>query len=198
MSIIVAAKFDTFAAAEAAVENLHAHGFRSDDISTFYIDGQTLADAYDTDDIPRAREWGTVLAAVGLGLVCAALGGFLGWQFTHIGMVAIAGAGTGGYIASLWGALWITDKRSRSFARDRARRRTDAPPSVHGPGALLILHVAPERETEACQLLREAGGHSPGRAQGRWHDGKWEALDLPEQHAPRDEPPSLPVAGTRP
>ncbi|GAA0772553.1 membrane protein [Castellaniella ginsengisoli] len=195
MRVIVAAKFDTFPAAEQAVERLHAHGFQGEDISTFYIDGQTLADSHGPPPGPRPREWGIVAAALGMGLACAAVGGFLGWHFTHIDMIAVAGAGTGAYIASLWGALWITGKRARTYERRHAR--PDAAPSVHGPGALLILPVAPEREQEACALLREAGGHSPGRAQGHWRNGKWEDLDLPEQHDPRDEPPSVPVAGTR-
>lgn len=197
MSVIVAAKFDTFPEAERAVGTLHTQGFRSEDISTFYIDGQTLADSHESDPGPRPREWGTVTAAFGLGLACAAIGGLLGWQLTHIGMIAIAGAGTGAYVASLWGALWVTGRRARAYERRRARERAQAPPSVHGPGALLVLHVEPEREAEACALLRAAGGHSPGRTRGRWRDGKWEDLDLPEHRAPRDEPPSVPVAGTR-
>ncbi|WP_368648527.1 hypothetical protein ABRY95_13325 [Castellaniella ginsengisoli] len=195
MPVIVAAKFDTFSAAERAVERLHAQGFQEEEISTFYIDGQTLADSYGSDHSPRSREWGTVAAALGMGLACASVGGFLGWHFTHLEMIAIAGAGTGAYIASLWGALWITGRRARAHERHRAR--AGAAPSVHGPGALLVLHVAPEREKAVCALLREAGGHSPGRAQGRWRNGKWEDLDLPEHREPRDEPPSVPVAGTR-
>ncbi|KAB0611890.1 hypothetical protein [Castellaniella defragrans] len=197
MPTIVAAKFDTFPDAERAVEKLHAHGFPGEDISTFYINGETLAESHGSGHVPRTSEREAVTAAAGMGLVCAVVGGFLAWQFTHVEVMAVAGAGTGGYVGSLWGGLWVTDRRARAYARQRARERADAAPSVHGPGALLVLHVAPEREEEACALLREAGGHSPGRARGRWHEGKWEELDLPEQREPRDEPPSEPVAGTR-
>ena len=194
MPLIVAAKFDTFPDAERAVESLHAHGFQDEDISTFYIDGQTLSDSHQPDRDPKPREWGTVAAAAATGLLCGVIGGFIGWQATHLQMVAVAGAGTGAYVGSLWGALWVSDKRSRARARLSRPDPAKAAPSVHGPGALLVIHVAPEREDEACALLRQAGGHSAGRAKGRWRQGKWEEIDLPEQ---RDEPASPPVAGTR-
>src|SRR3546814_12118514 len=96
-------------------------------------------------------------------------------------MLAIVGAGTGAYLGSLWVALWVTGSRESTHARHRAGE----PPSVHGPGVLLVLRIDPSQEEDSCSLLREAGGRSAGRAQGRWHDGTWEDLALHERSEER-------------
>jgi hypothetical protein len=103
----------------------------------------------------------------------------------------LIGAGLGAYLGSLWGALWVMGRRTR--------RRAGAPsvqtsPKVREPGVLLALHVAPEQEEHACELLRGAGGHNVERAQGRWHHGKWEDFDSLKPPELEPEPALTPQA----
>ncbi|MNT99606.1 hypothetical protein D3C72_2424980 [compost metagenome] len=56
---------------------------------------------------------------------------------------------------------------------------------------MLALHVEPQRESLARQVLREAGGSDIERAQGRWLEGRWQDFDplTPPRHV---EAPTTP------
>ncbi|MEO9122468.1 MAG: hypothetical protein ABI228_05665 [Burkholderiaceae bacterium] len=179
MSLIVAARFNTLADAEIAVKNLYAHGFLGRNISTFYVSPPTQHGSYAGDvSVPdpdsKGAEWGAVVGAACIGLLFAILGAVIAWRISDTTTAMLIGAGLGAYLGSLWGALWVTGRRTRGRA---GAPPMQAPPTARKPGVLLALHVAPEQEEQACELLREAGGHNVERAQGRWHHGKWEDFD---------------------
>jgi hypothetical protein len=164
----VAARFDSFPAAERAAESLYAHGFLGRDISTFYVDATTHGDVGPTDPDSQGAQWGAVAGAGCIGLLFAVLGGVIASRVSDTATAMLIGGGLGAYLGSLWGALWVTGRR---------RRGVRTPPKAREPGVLLALNTAPEQEEQACELLRGAGGYDVERAQGRWHHGKWEDFD---------------------
>lgn len=174
MTLIVAARFNTFANAEDAAKSLYANGFLGRNISTFYVNMPAHGDASLPDPDSQGAEWGAIVGAACIGLLFAILGAVIAWRISDTTTAMLIGAGLGAYLGSLWGALWVTGRRTRGRA-DAATAQ--APLKAREPGVLLALHVAPEQEQQACGLLRQAGGHNVERAQGRWHHGNWEDFD---------------------
>lgn len=173
MPVIVAARFETFSIAEEAAARLYARGFPGEDISTFYLEG--LEPRQSRGDV-HAMQWGTAASAAAIGLLFAVICGFIVWQLNDAVVLVVAGAGAGAYLGSLWGALWVGGLR----ARRNTGERSAVAPGVADSGVLLVLRVEPDREALACEVLKDAGGDHVGRAQGRWHQGKWETTGLPE------------------
>lgn len=180
MSLIVAARFDTFDEAAVAARKLFAEGFTEDDIHTFYINtageharfpigGDRVAD-------PDAKggHFGAVAGASALGLLFALLGGLIAARLAASILIVIAAAGVGAYLGALAGALWVV---GRGRGRSGAPAAPDVHPDLRQAGVMLALHVAPERDALARKVLAEAGGLDIERAQGRWLDGKWEDFD---------------------
>lgn len=188
MSMIVAARFQTFDQAARAAEKLYAEGFTEDDIHTFYVNtageharypmgGDRLA-----DPDAKGAHFGAVAGASALGLLFALVGGLIAAGLAASVFIIIAAAGVGAYLGALAGALWVTGR-----GRRRAQAAPSAPdthPPIRQAGVMLALHVPPEREPLARQVLREAGGHDIERASGRWVNGKWEDFDplTPPRH----------------
>lgn len=183
MSLIVAARFDSFPDAEIAAQSLYSHGFLGRDISTFYVQMPAHGDVSPPDPESQGAEWGAIIGAAGIGLLFAIVGGIIAWRISDTTTAMLIGAGLGAYLGSLWGALWVTGRRTR-------RARTPLQPRE--PGVVLALHVAPEQEQQACELLRAAGGHSVERAQGRWRHGKWEDFDPSKPPELEPEPAPTP------
>lgn len=181
MSLIVAARFQTFDQAELAARSLFAHGFSEDDVHTFYVNTAGEHDRYPlggdrvADPDSQGAQWGAVIGAACIGLVFAVVCGAVAWRISGSGPAIIAAAGVGAYIGSLWGALWVVGRHSRR--RINAPSPIDAPPEVRPAGVLLALHITRDREDEACGLLRDAGGKQIERAHGRWQGGKWQDFD---------------------
>jgi hypothetical protein len=200
MTLIVAARFNSFADAEIAVKSLYAHGFLGRNISTFYVNVPVQHGAHAVEDISapdpdsQGAEWGAIVGAACIGLLFAVLGAAVAWGISDTATAMLIGAGLGAYLGSLWGALWVTGRRAR--ARVAAAPAVRAPPQAREPGVLLALHVAPEQEEQACVLLREAGGRSVERAQGRWHHGEWEDFDPLKPPELEPEPTLTPQART--
>ncbi|MEO6985755.1 MAG: hypothetical protein ABI155_10460 [Paralcaligenes sp.] len=195
MSLIVAARFNTFDEAERAAESLYAHGFLDRDISTFYVNSPdqhgASTDVGVADPGTKGAEWGAVAGAACFGLLFAILGAVIAWQVTHITTTILIGAGLGAYLGSLWGALWVTGRRKR---RRAGAPPVKAPPEARESGVLLALHVSVEQEEQACALLREAGGFNVERAHGRWNQGKWEDFDSSKPAVLKPEVPLAPQA----
>ncbi len=182
MSLIVAARFQTFDEATLAAQRLFAEGYTEDDIHTFYVSiagehgryplgGDRLAD-------PDAKggHFGAVAGASLLGLLFALLGGLIALRLSSSVFITIAAAGVGAYIGALAGALWVIGRKKRAV-----RTAPGEPPKAHPPvrqaGVMLALHVDVGREAQARQILREAGGTDIERANGRWQEGKWQDFD---------------------
>ncbi|MGE8685982.1 MAG: phage holin family protein [Achromobacter sp.] len=181
MSLIVAARFDTFDEAAEAARRLFAEGFTEDDIHTFYINtageharfpigGDRVAD-------PDAKggHFGAVAGASALGLVFALLGGLIAARLAASILLVIAAAGVGAYLGALAGALWVIGRGRRK--RPGAPPAPDVHPDLRQAGVMLALHVSPERDALARTVLGAAGGQDIERANGRWLNGKWEDFD---------------------
>lgn len=127
MTLIVAARFSTFDAANAAALRLMEAGVHEDALHVFYVNPPGAHDIYtlggdqavdpDTRGAPR-KALGT--AAV-LGAAGAVAGGLIIASFSDSFIPIVAGAGVGAYVGSLAGAMRGMDKR-----RDRVQ-------DPHGP-----------------------------------------------------------------
>lgn len=192
MSLIVAARFQTFDETREAAQRLGREGFDEGDIHTFYINTAGEHARYPlggdrvADPDARGAHIGALAGAALVGIVLALAGGLVALWAGAAMLVVAAAAGVGAYVGALGGALWMAGRRQR--------RPAAAAPQAHPPlrqaGVMLALPVAPERESAARRVLREAGGHDIERAQGRWLDGKWEDFDplKPPRHV---EAPSV-------
>jgi hypothetical protein len=177
MSLIVAARFITFPAAESAAERLFRAGFVEEDVSLFFVNprgqharypisGDQKTDAASVD-APKGAGMGVTIGAV--------IGAIVGVGiFTAISapvLVSAIAAGVGAYIGSLVGAMY----------RTRDTGQNVRPEHVHyeqrDSGVLLAVHVTPETQQQAAQVLRDAGGASIERATGRWQQGRWADFD---------------------
>lgn len=193
MSLIVAARFQTFEQAEAAAQNLFGAGFRDEDIHTFYVGiaGEhaqyPIGGDRSADPDSRGASVGAVIGAAALGILFAVICGIIAWQFDPSAIIVTAAGGVGAYIGALAGALWVIGKgrRLRPGSTERVSH-----PEVRQAGVLLALHIQPDQESRAVVLLREAGGTDVERANGRWMNGKWQDFDplTPPQREPRSEP----------
>ncbi|CAB3627142.1 hypothetical protein [Achromobacter pestifer] len=188
MSMIVAARFQTFDQAALAANKLFAEGFTEDDVHTFYINSAGEHGRYPlggdraADPDSKGGHWGAVAGASALGLVFALLGGLIAARLTAPLLIVIAAAGVGAYLGALAGALWIVGRDKRRNPAE-ARAQENHPP-VRAAGVMLALHVPVGQEGLARRVLRESGGHDIERANGRWLDGKWEDFDplTPPRH----------------
>ncbi len=181
MALIVAARFDTFDAAQTAAFSLMEAGVASDNLHTFFVNPPGSHDRYPlggdrvADPGSRGAPQGTLVGIAIFGIAGAVLGGIVA-AVSGIGPVAIAaGAGVGAYIGSLLGAMNRLGKShpAQTGARAQAARGSEGRQS----GVVLAAHVEPEQEKRIAGLLRDAGGVEVERARGRWHDGKWEDFD---------------------
>ena len=188
MSLIVAARFDTFDHAAEAARKLCAAGFTEDDIHTFYINTAGEHARYPiggdrvADPDAKGGHLGAVAGASALGLVFALLGGLIAARVGASVLMVIAGAGVGAYLGALAGALWVVGRGRRRHPA--APVATDSHPAVRQAGVMLALHVLPDRDALARTVLKEAGGRDIERAHGRWLNGKWEDFDplTPPRH----------------
>ncbi|MCW0206857.1 hypothetical protein AVE30378_05239 [Achromobacter veterisilvae] len=181
MSLIVAARFDTFDEAAVAARKLCTEGFTEDDIHTFYINtageharfpigGDRVA-----DPDSKGGHFGAVAGASALGLLFALLGGLIAARLAASILIVIAAAGVGAYLGALAGALWVVGRGRRG--RPGVPPAPDVHPDLRQAGVMLALHVSPDRDAAARKVLSEAGGQDIERAQGRWLNGKWEDFD---------------------
>lgn len=172
MSLIVAARFDTFEQAGGATDRLRAAGFDAQDVSSFFVNPAGQHSRYhlggDADVNPGTRRAhrGAIAGALA-GLVAGGVLGVLLVVLTALpGLVAAGLALVGAYVGSLAGAMNLT-------------RGTQAGPAREGrpAGVLVAVQVTPLNQSRATGLLRAAGGHDLEQAQGEWRDGQWVDFD---------------------
>lgn len=179
MALIVAARFNTFDAAQLAAGQLMAAGVTADDLFTFYVNplGSQGTPVLDGDPASKGGLGGALAGAAMIGLAVACVGAVIGYAsgYTTIGIVG--GAGVGAYIGSLAGAMrMLGSKRPARNPREVAMAREGRP-----SGVLLAVHVDAENELRIARMLRDAGGQEVERAQGRWEDGAWRDFDSHER-----------------
>lgn len=142
MSLIVAARFDTFPDVENAAQRLFSEGFTKQDVHVFYVNsaGEHSRYAYGGDrrsdpDSGRA-DMGAILGAALFGLAFAIAGGFIVAGLNESTIAMLAAAGVGAYIGSLFGALWVTGH----LARKRGKLPRGSPRSAAGRPAAGAAH----------------------------------------------------------
>lgn len=175
MSMIVAGRFTTFPAAEAVAEKLFARGFIEEDVNLFFVNprGQH-AHARHAMGIVTPREPAHtsqhVSRNVATGAVAGALAGvviFAGLSSTLPVVVIAAGVG-------LCLGAWIGMTTSRQEAREHHERVQH---EMRNSGVLLAVHVTPESQAIAADVLREAHADDIERASGQWQGGHWADFD---------------------
>jgi len=179
MSLIVAARFTTFPAAEDAAQRLFNAGFVEEDVTLFFVNpigqharfrpgGDVSADA-NARGAPKGAELGIAIGAevgavVGVGIFAA---------FSAPLIMSLIAAGVSAYVGSLVGAMMRTPETSNEETRDS--------------GVLVAVHVSPDSQSDAARVLRDAGGAAIERATGRWQQGRWADFDPLRQPVPLNE-----------
>ncbi|MVW79842.1 hypothetical protein [Bordetella sp. 02P26C-1] len=204
MSLIVAARYDTFDDAGAATQYLARHGFTEDRVHNFYVNSAGAHDRYpvggDRRNDPDARGGvgGVLGGAAALGLVAAAVAMLTVNRFEYSSLIVIAAGGVGAYVGALAGAMLAVGRRRRHAASSAPEERlnSEGHPAIRLAGVLLALQVTPEQEGEAIRLLRETGGYDVERANGRWEGGRWRDFDplKPPQPVSVTEPAHVHIA----
>ena len=175
MSLIVAARFTTFPAAEDAAQRLFNAGFVEEDVTLFFVNppGQHGVDT-GTDanarGAPKGAEIGVTIGAV----VGAMVGVGIFAAFSAPLIVSLIAAGVSAYVGSLAGAM----VRTLEASNDEETRVS---------GVLVAVHVSPDSQLDAARVLRDAGGAAIERATGRWQQGRWADFDPLKQPVPLNE-----------
>jgi uncharacterized protein YcfJ len=177
MSLIVAGRFTTFPAAESAAQQLFERGFVGEDVTLFFVNprGQHALHPHDESPptaasmltpLPHPAHHGTTFGAVAGAIVGVAI--FMGFA-ASLPVVVIA-AGVGAYIGAKIGAI-IQARSGPPAHHERIHHE------LRHSGVLVAVHVTPENQLEAAQLLRAAGGADIERATGHWQQGRWADFD---------------------
>ncbi|WP_417224349.1 hypothetical protein [Achromobacter spanius] len=181
MSLIVAARFQTFDQASVATQNLFKEGFTEDDVHTFYINSAGSHSRYPiggdrvADPDAKGGHMGAVAGASALGLLFALVGGAIAAQMAASVFIVIVAAGVGAYLGALVGAMRVVGRGRRKTSVSPVVQETH--PAIRMAGVMLALHVTADQEARARRVLRESGGQDIERAHGRWRDGKWQDFD---------------------
>jgi uncharacterized protein YcfJ len=180
MSLIVAGRFTSFAVAEAAARQLFAEGFVEEDVNLFFVNprGQhahlaadTLRSVPFTPSPPRHPARGAIVGAV----AGAVLGVALFAAFSGSAVVAVLAAGVGAYVGSMIGATIEARKRALPPLGEVVRHAVHH--EARDSGVLVAVHVSPESQSHAAQVLARAGCQAIERATGRWNHGRWADFD---------------------
>jgi hypothetical protein len=143
MSLIVAARFTTFPAAEDAAQKLFNAGFVEEDVTLFFVNprgqharypigGDTSTDA-GAREAPKGAGMGVTIGAV----VGAVVGVGIFAAFSAPLIVSLIAAGVGAYIGSLAGAMART--RDAGHAGHHSRFHEE----LRDSGVLVAVHVSP-------------------------------------------------------
>lgn len=177
MALIVAARFNTFDAAQIAASKLMATGVTADNLYTFFVnpvESYGLRSIWD-DPASESGLFGALAGAAVMGLVGVCVGAIIGYLFGSTTIGIVGGAGVGAYVGSLAGALRMLG-RQRPERSPRERKPTPTK-EVRPSGVLLAVHVEAKEELPVARMLRDAGGHEVERAEGRWENGAWRDFD---------------------
>jgi len=176
MSMIVAGRFTTFPAAEAVAEKLFARGFVEEDVTLLFVNprGQHARHTLHAlhTGAPRQRMQSSphltrnvVVDAVAGAVVGIAIFAGMSSTLPVVAIAAMVGAGLGAWIG-------ITASRQRAAEHhERVLRET------RNSGVLLAVHVTPENQAVAADVLRESHAADIERASGHWQGGHWADFD---------------------
>ncbi|SFU23959.1 hypothetical protein [Paraburkholderia aspalathi] len=187
MSLIVAARFTTFPAAEDAAQRLFAAGFVEEDVALFFVNprgqharfrlgGDTSTDA-NAREAPKGAGMGVTIGAV----VGAMVGVGIFAAFSAPLVVSLIAAGVGAYVGSLVGAM------ARTIEANKTGHAVPYYEETRESGVLIAVHVSPDNQLDAARVLRDAGGAEIERASGRWQQGRWADFDPTRKPEPLNE-----------
>lgn len=181
MTLIVAARFDTFEHAQGAADALMRNGVKSEDMHTFFVNpaGAHARLPIGGDRVSDPESKGAPFGALGgaaiFAVIGAVIGALIGFSLNNAILPVIGGAGVGAYVGSLIGGV---SRLGRNRPVDASRPASEVEDSAaRSAGVLLAVRVDVSREHQVGQLLREAGGIEIERAQGRWEGGQWQDFD---------------------
>jgi hypothetical protein len=164
MKNIVAAHFEDFAHAEAALADLDANGIATKDVDHVVLgapgrhDRTPIGGDQDADAGAAKGDGG----AAGGAAVGSAAGAMSGAVLGPLG--AMAGAAIGAYTGSLAGALG-------SMGADPGHQ----PPPPRPAGVMLMVHVdTPDAREIALEAFRRHDARAIEQAEGQWVGGAWD------------------------
>lgn len=175
MSIIIAARFDTFDHAQHAADRLMKSGVSSEDMHTFFVNpagaharlpigGDRMADPGS-----KGAPFGAIGGAAILAVIGAVVGALIGFSINSAILPVVGGAGVGAYVGSLMGGLSRLGRdRGGHGGRDvDSDLQQKEPPAGRPAGVLLAVRVDAAHQQHISNVLREAGGVEIERALGR-------------------------------
>ncbi|WP_233862664.1 hypothetical protein [Paraburkholderia adhaesiva] len=185
MSLIVAGRFTTFPAAEAVAEKLYERGFVEEDVNLVFVNprGQH-AHARHAMGIAAPREPVHTSQHVSRNVAAGAVAGAVLGVAIFAGMAAslpsvVIAAGVGA-----WLGAWIGAIESRQQAAEHHELVLH---ETRNSGVLLTVHVTPESQAVAADVLRESHAADIERASGRWQGGHWADFDPTRSPEPYDQ-----------
>lgn len=187
MSVIIAARFETFEAAQDAANALMNDRVASDDLHTFYVNppGEHARLRIGGDQLYDAGSKGAMQGAFGgaalLGVAGAVIGALIGFSVGDSLWPVAIGAGAGAYAGSFLGSLSTLGREKPtdvSMSSESSVIEGERP-----SGVLLAVRADTPRHQHIAGILRLHGGIEIERAQGRWEAGQWKDFDpLAERH----------------
>jgi hypothetical protein len=171
MTTIVAAVFETDAAADRAADELHKAGFEAGEVEKFVLTplGQHNDITTGGDEAADPHAKGGEKGAAAGAAIGGAVGAIAGLAATPlVGPAAIAGGmATGAYVGSMAGAVNTMKDRPAAVQ-----------PVARPAGVMLAVPAeADEDEEVAVDLMRDAGARMIERCDGTWQDGHWIDFD---------------------
>lgn len=179
MSTIIAGRFDTQDAANAAVETLQRAGFAAGDVQSFYLSPPGMHGNVPIvdDEQPQVGTQGAGKKAMTGALIGGAVGLAAGIAAAPLAAPAAAaagalgGAGVGAYTSSLAGTLAGS---GGGEVEDKAMH--DEPIERHS-GMMVVINADAKGADAAIAALRTAGAYEIERATGEWRNGGWADFD---------------------
>ncbi|SDD11417.1 hypothetical protein [Paraburkholderia lycopersici] len=195
MSLIVAGRFTTFPAAEAAAEKLYAGGFLEEDVSLLFVNprGQharhVMHGAGFAANAPPAAVPPHHARNITAGAVAGAVAGVVIFSaFSATLPAVVIAAGVGAWIGAWIGARIGASIGAKALVQQALTPHERVRHETRNSGVLLSVHVCYENQDLAAQLLRDAGAADIECASGQWHDGHWADFDPTRAPMPFGEP----------
>lgn len=181
MSLIIAARFDTFDHAQGAADALMKDGVHADDMHTFFVNppGAHARLSIGGDRVSDPGSIGAPYGAFGgaaiLAVIGAVIGALIGFSLNNAMLPVVGGAGVGAYIGALIGGVSRLGRKEPGQTKhtpDVGQEKAGRP-----AGVLLAIRADVGRQQRIAELLRQNGGIEVERAQGRWENGQWRDFD---------------------
>lgn len=185
MSLIIAARFDTFEKAEDASVRLQATGVTKEELSIVYvtehgqhartpIGGDSMTDE-GSAEAPKGAGKGVVIGV----LVGAGAGVAIRFGLNAPWIIIAVAAAVGGYLGSLSGAMSHT-----RTARQNSKTSLANFENARQSGVLIAIHTQQTNMDTVIETLEESDAMDIERASGLWQRGAWADFDPTKAREP--------------